>query len=330
MNGGKILGRGAKGQVMDYGSENDPLSFEHTVFEQVDHVILHVVDKDKIKQIRKGPAVLSDLQRKDRSCTYAVKEFIPKLLYSIQGLTPHESMMNEIHAIQHLLPLVIQRHIIGIPYQKSLLIGLEIIMAQQTRCFMFQHKCTPLPSIQPRTFPIFVKKILSELIVLQELNIAHNDIKFDNIMMYKGKYEFIDWESATPLDYSFLKKVAFIHKHPVYYKMRYGDAWYPAFYVAIATYDKYQLPQYHEYVRVVTAHYSNLFEIHTTQEVFEQCKYEFDLFKFGLMLYIIIQQTPLLKKYKPFVMNLFKMKNAKEALRQFQSKGTRKRKNIVS
>ena len=324
MKGGEILGRGSKGQVMDYGSPNDPLSFEQTQFVHVEHVVLHVMEGNQLKKMRKDASVLKEIQRLDTDASYVVKEFIPKLLYSVQGLTPHTSMMDELNVIRHILPLVQQRRILGIPYHKSLLVGLEMVMTtQQTRCFVFQHKCKPLPSIQPRTFPIFVKKILSELIALQELNIAHNDIKFDNIMMYKGKYELIDWECASRLDYGLLKKDAFVHKHPVYYKMRYGEAWYPAFYIAMANYDKYQLPQYHEYVGVVTAHYSKLFEKHTTEEVFEQCKYEIDLFGVGLLLYIAIQ-NPLLQKYKPFVMKLFKMKNAKEALRHFQARGTRK------
>ena len=328
MNGGKILGRGSKGQVMDYGSEDDPLSFEHTVFPQVDHVILHVVDKDKIKQVRQGPSVLSDLQQKDTSCTYVVKEFTPKLLPSVQGLTPHESMMDEIHAIQYLLPLIHQRNLVGMMYEGSLLIGVEIFMKSTSRYFMIQHKCQPVrPMTTEASFISFAQQILSEVVLLQKVNLAHNDIKLSNIMMYKGKYELIDWECATPLEYSFLEKKTFIQKHPIYYRMRFGSAWKPAFYTAMLLYDKHTLPQYYEYVNAVVAHYEPLLRTHT-KEVFEQCKYEIDLFLVGLTLYMMIQR-PLLKKYKPFVMNLFKMKNAKEALRHFNQAYTKKYKKTI-
>jgi hypothetical protein len=63
--------------------------------------------------------------------------------------------------------------------------------------------------------------------------------------------------------------------------------------------------------------------------VFEKVKYELDLTAFGMILYGIIQRNPNVpKKYTSFVMNLYKMKNASNALRNFNKLDVKTRKNI--
>ena len=106
----------------------------------------------------------------------------------------------------------------------------------------------------------------------------------------------------------------------MYFKILYGSAWYPAFSTALLKYYQetggYDTYTSSKYADAVNSHYSALFK-QSTEEVFQQVKYELDLTAFGFILYGIMSRNPTLKKYNHFIMNLFKMKNASIALHEF-------------
>jgi serine/threonine protein kinase len=337
MKGGIIHGVGMKGKVMDYGAiESDVDSLENIQFHQVDHIDLYVLKNSTIQKETKDPSILYDIIHHDKEHNYVVKEFMePSILMKTQGMTKHTYMMREIDGFSHILPLLKKHNIAGIKYRNTVLFGFEIFMKQSgnlydstiSRCFVINRKCQETMSmkkvdlLKPNQFIAFVKHILSELVELQKLNMAHGDIKLDNIMKCNGKFELIDWENSRKLDYDFLVKQRYLGLSPMYFKILYGSAWYHAFSTALLKYYQetggYDTYTSSKYADSVNSHYTALFSKHTTEEVFQQVKYELDLTAFGFILYGIMVRNPTLKKYNHFIMNLFKMKNASIALHEF-------------
>ena len=71
-------------------------------------------------------------------------------------------------------------------------------------------------------------------------------------------------------------------------------------------------------------YYTSLFK-EPMKKTFDTVKYSLDLCAFGMILYGIMRRNPLIhKKHHFFIMNVYKMKNAKIALNAFTAK-TRKR-----
>ena len=347
MEGGIVHGVGMKGKVMDYGAiENDMDSLEHIQVQQVDHIDLYVLKQNAIRKETHSPSVLKDIIHHDTSHSYVVKEFMePSIIMKAQGITKHTYMIRELKGFAHILPLLKRHSIVGIKYKGTILFGFEIFMKQEgyvytsntSRCFVINRKCQETMSIQkvdafkPSQFIAFVKNILSELVEIQKLNLAHGDIKLDNIMKCNDKFELIDWENSRPLNYNFLTQQRYLGLSPMYFKILYGSAWYPSFSVALLKYYQetggYDTYTSSEYATAVISHYSKLFSTYTTEQVFKLVKNELDLTAFGFILYGMVRRNSMLRKYRPFVMNLFKMKNAHTALREF-SKLNKTKKNI--
>ena len=344
--GGVVHGVGMKGKVIDYGAkETDMYSLEHIKFENVDHVDLYVLINNTIQKETKDASILYDIIHHDKERKYVVKEFMePSIVMKARGMTKHAYMMREIDGFSHILPLFKKHNITGIKYRNTTLFGIEIFMKQVgqfydskvSRCFVINRKCQETMTmkkvdlLKPNQFIAFVKHILSELADLQQLNLAHGDIKLDNIMKCNEKYELIDWENSRMLNYEYLVKQRYLGLSPMYFKILYGSAWYPAFSTALLKYYQetggYDTYTSSEYANTVVSHYSDLFSKHSTEEVFEKVKYELDLTAFGFILYGIMIRNPMLKKYDFFIMNLFKMKNARNALHTF-SKLNKTRRN---
>jgi len=71
-------------------------------------------------------------------------------------------------------------------------------------------------------------------------------------------------------------------------------------------------------------YYTSLFK-QPMKKTFDTVKYSLDLCAFGMILYGIMRRNPLIhKRHHFFIMNVYKMKNAKIALNAFTAK-TRKR-----
>ena len=78
------------------------------------------------------------------------------------------------------------------------------------------------------------------------------------------------------------------------------------------------------YANNMIGHYNTLFQENTMEETFKKVKHSLDLCAFGMILYGIMLRNPFIKNHHSFIMNLYKMKNAKIALKQFKTK-TRKK-----
>jgi serine/threonine protein kinase len=347
MDAGAVHGEGNKGRVIDYGTiTKDIDSLEYTNLHDVKEIKLYIITGEHVVESIKGPEFLDELLQLDNRQKYVVKEFmIPSIKDRAMGHTKHSYMMREIAGFKHVLPLVKRHKIIGMPYKKYILVGFEIIMKEKgiiydgtfSRCFVINRKCSQTMSetivnqFTEKQFVQFVFDILHILIDIQKIDIAHGDIKLDNIMKCDNKYELIDWEYNRPLEYIFLTKHRYLGLSPIYFKIVYGSSWYPAFKLSWMKFFKetggYDTHIHSTYMNNITTYYKQLMDNATTEEVFEMTKYSLDLCAFGMILYGIMLRNPKIKKsHHVFIMNVFKMDNAEMALRLFRSNKTKKHK----
>lgn len=345
MEGGVVYGEGMKGRVMDYGTLTDDLdSLEQIKLHDVSEVKTYILDKDDIIEYSNGAEIIDEIIHLDASQNYVVKEFtIPNLTTRTFGYSKKTYMMREIAGFRHILPVVKKHKIIGIPYKNNVLVGFEIIMKEKgilydrtkTRCFIVNRKCSQTMSefivnkFTEKQFVQFVEDTLRILIDIQKIDVAHGDIKLDNIMKCGNKYELIDWENNRLLEYSFLTKHQYLGLSPMYFKIMYGSAWYPAFKVALVQYFKetggYDTYGSSKYAENIITYYKQWFDKYKIEEIFEQLKYSLDLCAFGMILYGIMQRNPNIKKsHHKFIMNLYRVKDASSALKLFRNNKTKK------
>jgi serine/threonine protein kinase len=345
MDGGVVYGEGMKGKVMDYGTITDDLdSLEHIQLHNVKEVKIYILEQDEIIEYNKGPELLDELIHLDTSQNYVVKEFtIPNMAIRTFGHSKKTYMMREINGFRYILPVVKKHKVVGMPYKKDILIGFEIIMKNKglvydgttSRCFIVNRKCSQTMSesivnqFTEKQFVQFVEDILKTLIDIQKLDVAHGDIKLDNIMKCGSKFELIDWENNRLLEYSFVKKHKYLGLSPLYFKINYGVAWYPAFKVALIKYFQetggYDNYTHSQYATMMIEEYTKWFDKYSDEEIVEQIKYSLDLCAFGMILYGIMRRNPNIKKsHHTFIMNLYRMKDAATALKLFRNHKTRK------
>jgi len=345
MEGGIVYGEGMKGKVMDYGTLTEDLdSLENIQLQNVKEVTIYVLEGDDIIEYVKGAEIIDELIHLDTSQNYVVKEFtIPNMATRTFGHSKKTYMLREINGFRYILPVVKKHKVVGMPYKKHILIGFEIVMKDKgilydgslSRCFVVNRKCSQTMSetivneFTEKQFVQFVEDILKTLIDIQKLDVAHGDIKLDNIMKCGTKYELIDWENNRLLEYSFIIKHRYIGLSPLYFKMAYGPAWYPTFKVALLKYFKetggYDTYTYSRYATIMVEEYMKWFDKYSSEEILEQVKYSLDLCAFGMILYGIMLRNPNIKKsHHAFIMNVYKMRDAATALKLFRNHKTRK------
>lgn len=340
MDAGAIYGVGVKGKVMDYGTEVKDLdSLQYMQLDNVHKITLYVLEKGDIVEKTMEPEFLDELINYDKYQKYVIKEFMTNVQNKIFGYSKRDFMIRELDGFRSILPLVKKHKIIGMPYKHTILFGFEIELSgfygMNTRCFVINRKCKDVlnesivNAFTERQFVKFVEDILKVLAEIQSHGIAHGDIKLDNIMTCGSNYELIDWENCRKLDYTFLTQHRYLGLSPFYFKLLYGSGWYPAFRVALLNYYRvtggYDTRLTSVYSNNMINYYEDLFKEHTMEETFNIVKNSLDLCAFGMILYGIMLRNPFIKKnHHSFIMNLYKMKNARVALKSFKTK-TRKR-----
>jgi serine/threonine protein kinase len=345
MDAGAVYGVGMKGKVMDYGTKtHDMDSLQHTPLNHVKQITLYVLEKNRIVEQIHGPEILKELVQYDKHQQYVIKEFMsPNVAQRALGYTKKEYMLRELAGFQSILPIVKKHKVVGMPYHHTFLFGFEIEMnhsgyiydGSTTRCFVINRKCKEVMkeslvnAFRETQFVQFVEDILNTLVEIQRHGLAHGDIKLDNIMKCGSKYELIDWENCRKLEYAFLEQHRYLGLSPFYFKVLYGSGWYPAFKIALLKYYQetggYDTFTSSQYADQMIEYYQPLFKT-PIHETFKKVKNSLDLCAFGMILYGIMQRNPFIsKKHHFFIMNLYKMKSAAEALKRFKSKKTRKK-----
>jgi hypothetical protein len=258
-----------------------------------------------------------------------------------------------------------KENLVGMPYHKSILIGFEIqykatirqeinngfyTLLQNNpffgisdfihekinkRMFVINRKCQTtmnakvVRQFSVGTFKKFVTDILQMIIKLNEINVAHGDIKLDNIMLCDSNYRLIDWEQSRKLNYRDLKlDLLKMGSCPVYYMIKFGSSWEYIHTISIPILIKKtgcndrDSKTSSQYILDGIEYYRDIFEKIPEDAAFEKVKHGLDLYSFGLILYGILQHNPRLQndaKYREFVNQIYRYENPKKALADFQS-----------
>jgi serine/threonine protein kinase len=367
--GGRRFGSGFKGSVMDlcnyqkYDAYNlckqlkpDNIKNIKLYIKKLNYSIQsHLIET--IEEIEKFIKFIKLQKNKN----YVAKEFYN---YKIKETDFH----NEMQSFETLSKIITkEENLVGIPYNEDLLIGFEIEYKEtidqifknelysllqnnpfdgvadfihekiNKRLFVINRKCQKtldaklVNEISVRTFQKFVTEILQTIIKLNKINVAHGDIKLDNIMICNRKYKLIDWEQSRKLEYSNLKINLAMGSCPVYYIIKFGSFWESIHIVAIpfiikvtGCNDKDSLTS-SKYILNGIEYYKQIFASMEQEKAFEYVKHGLDLYSFGLILYGILEHNRHLQyhsnyhKYMDFVNKIYKYQNPQKALEDFQS-----------
>ncbi len=229
----------------------------------------------------------------------------------------------------------------GIKYKSGILLGFILVYPTKNKYFTIMDKCDMdlkkciLKDLfkDESEFKNLIHEILIQLIQIQKLNIAHGDIKLDNIMKCNGQYKLIDWGYMRDLDYEKLKSSSkpILGSCSVYFKV-YADghngyvngvSWKTAYKISSQmkfmemSISSYLTNKSSKYLSHSNSYYNEQYKQYKGEELFNHLKYGLDLHAFGWVLYDILIKQDYKDKYLDFIMNLYKS-NAKDSLESFQ------------
>jgi len=367
--GGRRFGSGFKGSVLDLCNyiKHDAFNLCNQLkYNEIKNITLYIKKPNKLVQestIESQEDIDKFIQfiKLPQSKNYVVKEFYN---YKIKNADFH----NEMQSYETISKIITTKeNLVGIPYNTDeLLIGFEIQYNESfdqvfknelfallqnnpfdgvadiihekinTRLFVVNRKCQKtmkakiVNKFSVGTFKKFVTEILEMIVKLNKINVAHGDIKLDNIMTCDGVYRLIDWEQSRKLDYNDLKLNLKMGSCPVYYIIKFGGLWEQVHIVAIpfiinvtGCNDRDSKTD-SQYIYDGLDYYKQIFADLPEDAAFEKVKHGLDLYSFGAILYGILehnlhlQHSPKYAKYKEFVNKIYKYENPAKALSDFQ------------
>lgn len=369
--GGRKFGSGFKGSVMDLCNYNKHDAYNlcnQLIPNQITNIRIYVKEDDKriqdifIESKEEIEKFISFLKLR-QSKNYVVKEFYN---YKLKDTDFHKEMES-----YETISKIISRkeNLVGIPYQhkNQLLIGFEIQFNESIqqvftnelytllqnsplngiadiihekinkRIFVVNRKCQTLMKskivnqFSVGSFKKFVNEILQMIVKLNKINVAHGDIKLDNIMKCNGAYKLIDWEQSRKLDYSSLKLNLAMGSCPVYYIIKFNGLWEQIHTIAIPFIIKVtgcndrDSSTSSQYIFDGLNYYKEIFSNLPEDAAFEKVKHGLDLYSFGLILYgilehnIHLQKSSNYQKYRDFVNKIYKYENPEKAIIDFQT-----------
>jgi len=367
--GGRKFGTGFKGSVIDLCNykKHDVFNLcKQLKNNEIDNISIYV--KKEKKQIEKFTLETKeqinkfiDFIKSPISKNYVAKEFYN---YKIKDNDFH----NEIQSYEKISNIITEKeNLIGIPYDSQILIGFEIQYKEtipqiitnelysllqnsqfygisdyihekiNKRLFIINRKCKKIlnakyvNTISVGTFKKLVIEILDMIIKLNEINIAHGDIKLDNIMICNNKFCLIDWEQSRKLDYYDLKISLSMGSCPVYYIIKFGYLWETIhtiaipFIINVTNCNDRDSKTRSQYIFNGLEYYKQIFQSNPHDVAFEKVKHSLDLYSFGLILYGILEHNENIQNdskyhgYQEFVNKIYKYENPREALIDFQS-----------
>lgn len=179
----------------------------------------------------------------------------------------------------------------------------------------------------------YIIDILESLIILQEHNLQHDDIKLDNTVKCENKYKLIDWGKVRSVkDLSFSTIYGIYHSPILYYLKGFK---FPQFYFLLVNFDyTYDIvnskknknflrknKNFKELINRVREELKIIIQMKgNKKEMLNKYKFTFDIYMFGITILHIINKYKLnYIKYKPiidkFTSIINPIKNAKNALK---------------
>ncbi len=199
--------------------------------------------------------------------------------------------------------------------------GAVVDSSEDPLYIVFGHKCSNSFKAEPRAL---VRDILKSLKVLQSANMAHNDIKLDNIVLCGDKYKLIDWGNATVMKYGVKTQGSPFTTSPLRWytlgKSALASKLWMEGRVLIGKRNVLLKPLFVETItRIKTQFEAVLLAENDRKKLYKKYARSFDVFAVGMMLlYTVYDQDLDYEKYKPLIeklTNLLEPLDAASALR---------------
>jgi serine/threonine protein kinase len=333
---GKKLGKGASGTVYTIKDNKDSI-LKMMVPNDLKEVILIYKNKTSNLDLNEFEIFKSFIESLNDN--HVCKFFHKKLQQA------EKEFENEIVGYKHALESNSSNKLkvgnFGVKHKSKILLGFILVYPKTKKHFTIMDKCDIdlkkciLKKIfnDEEEFKKLVIEILQQLKQIQKLNIAHGDIKLDNIMKCNNQYKLIDWGYMRDLNYEKLKNSTrpFLGSCSLYFKV-YADghngyvngvSWKSAYTISSKiklseiSVSSYLYNNSMPYLRNSDIFYNKEYKKYDKEELFEKLKYGLDLHAFGWILYDIIIKQPYKDKYLDFIMTIYKF-NASDALNNFK------------
>jgi serine/threonine protein kinase len=322
MRGGAILGEGGHGITYNL-CKDDKVSFCNELEKQpIKQIILYKVD---------GMETLSDKNtiRQFIDFLHTKKDHIAKT-FKPAGIfvsTTKQEFEREIESGKQIIELYgkhADKYLTIAPltgFQSYKLFG-AIFEGSVTTYAIFGTKCNNKYEI---ILPKLLKDILQSIIILQEKDVFHNDIKLDNIVKCSDRYKLIDWGETTKID-RMVKPGSLITTSPIRWYC-YDWRLIKLMCVELLPWRARQLQKAATesdlFKEIIAKIKKEFYEVTShdlsKDELFKKYKNSFDLFQLGMTLvYAIYDKPNYYKQYIPIIKYLTSLTdppaNAKEAM----------------
>lgn len=365
MKGGRILGQGYKSVVYDVCLSDmnvyNTQQFCKKELQDSDAITLYVYDFDKRRIVQKCVSVeLFRVIMQQRG--YVVKQFLDNSSLT-RKIIASQSFQNEMKGFESVLTIMqtlenaLNYTVIGMlahitnasanaepnscfnaynsaTSQSKLVLGFRIMNGKETRYYALNKACTmgtlterlAEREMDAREFEMLVRDILEVVVLLQKNNMAHGDIKLDNILVCtngaRQKYILIDWEYSRMLTLDFIKGketgINYKGSAPIYFRIHFPVGTKVSYEIAARNYMK-ETGGTAEFINQGYHEMKKLLKKGSLEDVFEETKYTLDLHALGLILSGIIARNPSLQRYALFTHHLatYTFDNAEAALHYF-------------
>lgn len=334
-NGGKKLGKGKSGTVYTIKGEKDSIS-EMMIKKDLKEIILEFKNKSQHLDVNVFDSFKEFIESLD-------DDHVCKYFYTKNA---EKEFNNEILGYKHALKTNTTKKLsvgnFGIKYKSDILLGFVFIYPKTKKHFTIMDKCEiDLKKcilnkifLEEKEFKKLFIEIIQQIIKIQKLNIAHGDIKLDNIMKCNHQYKLIDWGYMRDLDYDKLRNSdkPILGSCSLYFKI-YGEnhkgyvngvPWKTAYKIlskmklSEMSVSSYLYNKSTKYLNHSNDYYKEQYTLYDNQELFDHLKYGLDLHAFGWILYDILIKNEYKEKYMNLILNLYKF-HPKDALKIFKT-----------
>jgi len=326
MRGGRLLGEGVHGIGYNLCSSQDKESFCDEVDmlkEFITKITVYTTKEDKIISVDSDISKFVEflhLQKDKLAKIFKPGSFFSK---SIEQKFKDELETNK--TILSIYKYQSSKYLTINPLKGGIL-GIKIESKKRSNLFaIFGTKCNNNYELH---LPNFLIDILKSIIVLNNNNYFHNDIKSDNIVLCEDRYKLIDWGGTCTIDIK--NKPLNVQTTSIVRWYCYGYSQWTClnvipFLLKQEKYNVYISDIFQKVYSTIIEQFKEVMKSGLSRDaLFEKYKYSFDVFQLGMsLLYLIYDKPTYHKKYIPIVNYLTSLidppTNAKTALKHIKS-----------
>lgn len=333
-NGGRVLGQGAKGLVMDVPYMESDSETLYEIMKDIPIESITLIGSSRSLRLKKENEIKELVEYLKGSSGIVCKIFKNKIF----GETPSESMENEIEGMTGMINIFkgeLKKYttVQYMEFYKFKFLGMVIKTAKKSIHITFNVGCakrSDTMSMNETQLKQMIGDLLETLVRIQKYNIIHTDIKPDNIVYCENdkRFKIIDWEMSSEVKYGDRIHGSLAMSSPIaMYINGYSSSMIPTL-VYAGTYMRQRKflssPIFKHLYRHTMMEFPMAIKLYSgKKELFEKYKNTIDLYGLGATIALLCVLNGIeYEKFAPFVeksvSQINPYKNAVEALREFR------------